>query len=313
MKKPLTTLIIIALIASQAAACRNDVDTYSSDGKLSVVSTIFPYYDFVREISGGKVMNTMLLKPGAESHSYEPTPQNIIRIQNCDLFIYTGGESDTWVRRILDSLDTSKMKILKIMECVAELKVEQHEQHEQHDHNVESGYDEHVWTSPKNAALIVKVITDALCVIDQANTAVFRQNSDDYLLKLMELDAKFQAVVDNAARKTMVFADRFPFRYFADAYGLDCYAAFPGCATETEAGAATVAFLIDKIVSERIPVVYYTEFSNHKMAETICEDAGVDRMLFHSCNNVSRDDFNNGASYLSIMRENAKALEIGLE
>jgi zinc transport system substrate-binding protein len=438
----MVSLAMTVYAGGRRAVARN------ADGKIDVVATIFPPYDFVRAITGDKVNLTMLLPPGAESHSFEPTPQDIIKVQNSDVFIYVGGDSDEWVARILDSMDTSRMKIITLMDCVEvveELVVEgmqdeedhghdndhefnpadvadrpmsdfagswisgiplirngslnayiekeaeesgvsaaeyragllkrwasdynriivrnnrlsingldaeytyrgfeivergngvsvwykyqivnpgfnmpaylmfsdygyghepeehHEEEHEEiahihlkygnagfedlsakdewsamyfdgthsnaeigtfmasHDHEEEVEYDEHVWTSPRNAKLIVQKIADVIKEADPANAAEYEKNTAAYLSKLDDLDASFKNVVNGSRRKTIIFGDRFPFRYFADAYGIDYFAAFPGCSTETEASAATIAFLINKVKSERLPVVFHIELSN---------------------------------------------------
>ncbi|MDR0388246.1 MAG: zinc ABC transporter substrate-binding protein, partial [Treponema sp.] len=448
----------------------------------------FPAYDFVRQIAGDRINLTMLLPPGAESHSFEPSPRDIIKIQDCDIFIYVGGENSAWVDRVLESMDISNKKIIRMMDAVdvveeeivegmeddehdhghdhgefdpskikdrplsdfsgswksgislvnngsldsylahyaeeegisaAEAKTiirsawasdydsititgntltignraaaytyrgyeiaesehgpsvwynyqinapdnsfpayimlndhgdgdedeeEHHEEHEHegvahihlkyggggfaelleragwaamyfaanasageiaetlagHDHEEEVVYDEHVWTSPKNAQRIVRVIADALCEADAGAAAFFRQNAQAYIARLDELDREFQSVVDAARSKTIVFGDRFPFRYFADAYGLTYFAAFPGCSTETEPSAATVAFLINKIRAENIPVIFHIELSNERMADTIAEETGAKKLLFHACHNISKQDFDRGVTFLEL-------------
>jgi zinc transport system substrate-binding protein len=233
-------------------------------------------------------------------------------------------------------MDTSKMKIITLMDCVQvveeevvegmeeEEHTEDHETEEEHAHGEEKEdahahgeqepeYDEHVWTSPKNVKRIVQKISDALCEADTANAAFYQTNTEDYLTKLDELDSKFQDAVDNSKRKTIVFGDRFPFRYFADAYGLEYYAAFPGCSTETEASAATVKFLIDKINTEKIPVVFHIELSNEKMADTISEATGAKVLLMHACHNISKSDFERGKSYIELMTDNVEALKEALQ
>ncbi|MDR0570206.1 MAG: metal ABC transporter substrate-binding protein [Clostridiales Family XIII bacterium] len=293
-------------------------------GRLAVVSTVFPSYDFVREIAGDRVENVMLLPPGAESHSFEPTPQDIIRIQDCGLFIYVGGESDRWIGNILDSIEAPRMRVIKMLECVEAVEEEIVEGMEDGEGAGAGGrpapaaekslkeYDEHVWTSPRNAAVIAEAVAEALCETDPSNAAAYRENMLAYKEKLEALDGAFREVVGQGRRKTVVFADRFPFRYLADAYGLDYYAAFPGCATETEASAATVVFLIDKIRAEGIPAVFHTEFSNQRMADVICEETGARKLLLHACHNVSRDDLQGGATYLSLMGRNVESLREGL-
>ena len=329
MKNRIALVLTVILIFSILAGCQqsnsnsdvattNDITNDSTGDKLSVVATIFPQYDFVREIAGDNLELTLLLPPGSESHSFDPTPQDIITIQNCDVFIYVGGESDEWVNQILDSMDTSNMKIISLLhlvDAVEEEIVEGMEADEGSDEGVgnEIEYDEHVWTSPKNAITIVQYISETLCELDNSNASVYTANTASYLEKLKELDTAFQTVVDNAKRTTLVFADRFPFRYFADAYGLDYYAAFPGCSTETEASAATVAFLIDKVNEENIPAVFYIEFSNEKMADTICENTNAVKLLLHSCHNISKDELESGVSYLDLMAQNAESLKEALQ
>ncbi|MDR2646557.1 MAG: metal ABC transporter substrate-binding protein [Oscillospiraceae bacterium] len=329
MKKIFSILCVVCLAVMSFTACgtANPAQTSDDPAKISVVATIFPQYDFVRAIAGDKVNLTMLLPPGSESHSYEPTTRDITNIQSSDLFIYVGGESDEWIADVLDSMDQSKMQILTLMDCVdvvEEVLVEgMEEEEEEAEEGTEEGteegegeeapeYDEHVWTSPKNAKLIVEKITAALVALDEANADAYLANKTAYLAKLDDLDAQFQSVVDNAARKTIVFGDRFPFRYFADAYGLDYYAAFPGCSTETEPSAATVRFLIDKIKAENIPVVFHIELANEQMAETISESTGAKVLLLHACHNISKDDFTAGVTYLDLMTGNVSALREAL-
>ncbi|MDR1712564.1 MAG: metal ABC transporter substrate-binding protein, partial [Coriobacteriales bacterium] len=256
MKRLLSVALAALLAAMMLVGCGGITDSDNGDdGKVNVVATIFAPYDFTRAIAGEKAEISMLLLPGAETHSFEPTPQDILKLQNCDIFIYVGGESDDWVDGILASMDTSKMKIVKLMDCVEVVEEEVVEGMEDEkadeasatgqsaeadDSEEEAEYDEHVWTSPRNAKLIVSRISDALCEVDPANAETYKANTTAYLAQLDELDNRFQTIVDAGERKTIIFGDRFPFRYFADAYGLDYYAAFPGCSTETEASPATV-------------------------------------------------------------------------
>ena len=181
-----------------------------------------------------------------------------------------------------------------------------------HDHEEEAEYDEHVWTSPKNAKLIIQKIAGVLEQRDPANAAVYARNTESYLAKLTTLDSAFQNVINGAKRKTIIFGDRFPFRYFADAYGLSYFAAFPGCSTETEASAATVAFLINKVRAEKLPVVFHIELSNEKIADVICEETGAKKMLLHAVHNVSKRDFDRGANYYDLMSQNVKNLRASL-
>ncbi len=288
---------------------------------LSVVATIFPQYDFARQVMGGDDNLTMLLRPGQEVHSYEPTPQDIIAIQNCDLFIYVGGESDAWIEDVLDGMDTSDMVILSLMDVVDPLEEdtenvlenpEEHNHEEDGTHLHEEEYDEHVWTSPKNAMLITQAICDALCEIDPDNAGQYQANTADYLTQLEALDAAFREVIGDAQRDTLFFGDRFPLLYFVREYGLNYYAAFPGCASETEPSAATVAKLIDLVREEAAPVVYQIELSNGNIARSIADSSGARVETFYTCHNITADDFNAGETYLSLMQRNVVSLKEAL-
>ena len=295
------------------------------DGRISVVTTIFPQYDFVRQIAGENVELKMLLKPGEETHSYEPTPQDIIAIQNSDIFIYVGGENDAWVEDILESMPEADMRTLKLMDCVDTVEEEHvegmqeqpghsHEEEESHEDETEEEHsvheiDEHVWTSPVNASAIVDKIKGLLVQADPENRQIYEENAEAYEAELAELDAEFRDVVDNAGRSLVVFGDRFPFRYFADEYGLDYYAAFPGCASDTEPSAATMAFLINKVKEEEIPAVLKMELSNENIANAIAEATGTEVRTFYSCHNLTAEEFEDGETYLSMMQKNVETLK----
>ena len=309
MKRLKILLSFILIISAVLGSCTKDKTNTPDDGRIKIVTTIFPLYDFTREITGDKASVRMLLPPASESHSFEPSPQDIIEIQNCDIFIYVGGESDSWVKEILESADTSNMKIIAVIDCteaVEETLLEGMEPEEEDSEEAE--YDEHIWTSPRNAKLIVQHITDAVCGTDRENESIYRQNTSEYLKKLDVLDAEFQEISNSAVRRVLVFGDRFPFRYFADAYGFECYAAFPGCSTETEPSAATLKFLINKMKDEKIPVIFHIELSNRKIAETISEETGAKVLLLHACHNISKEDFESGRSYIELMTENVRNL-----
>lgn len=295
------------------------------DGRISVVTTIFPQYDFVRQIAGGSVDLKMLLKPGEETHSYEPTPQDIIAIQNSDIFIYVGGENDAWVEDILDSMPDAGMRTLKLIDCVDTVEEEHvegmqeqpghsHEEEEYHGDETEEAHsvheiDEHVWTSPVNASAIVDEIKELLAQTDPENRQRYEENAEAYEAELAALDAAFREVVDNAGRRLVIFGDRFPFRYFADEYGLDYYAAFPGCASDTEPSAAVMAFLINKVAEEKVPAVLKMELSNENIANAIAEATGTEVRTFYSCHNLTAEEFENGETYLSMMQKNVETLK----
>lgn len=287
--------------------------------KLSVITTIFAPYDFVRQIGGDRVSVKMLLNPGADAHSYEPSPNDIVRISECDLFIYTGGENDEWVNELLKS--NKNINTLKMLDCVDTLDEEikdgmaghEHSGHDEHSgHNGHGEADDHVWTSPENAVKIVEKIRGQLCAKDPKNAAYYTENAAAYTAELQKTDSEFREIVKNAKRKTLIFGDRFPVRYFVEEYGLDYYAAFPGCSSSVEANPRTVEYLINKIKSEKIPSVFYIELSDRRMAKVLSEETGAKMLLFHSAHNVSAEDFKNGITYLEIMENNEKALKEAL-
>lgn len=306
--KRLTALLLAAVMAFSLCACAAP-DEAGDSGKLKIVATIFPQYDFARQIAGDLADVTMLLSPGEETHTYDPSPADIITIGSADIFIYGGGESDTWIDGVLSSLDTSGMTLISMMD-VCELLEEEGEEHE-HGHE-EDVYDEHVWTSPVNSMKIVEAIADALCAVDGDNQSVYRANEEAYLTRLTELDSSFRDVVGGASRNTLVFGDRFPLLYFAREYGLDYHAAFPGCASNTEPSAATVAALIDRVKAENIPIVFKIELSNGKTADTIAEASGARVETFYTCHTISKDDFEAGETYLSLMERNLDLLKEAL-
>jgi len=321
MKKFTAILMALTLTVCFSACTKKSstAESAAAAGKINVTTTIFPPYDFVRQIAKDRVNLKMLLPPGAESHSYEPAPQDIISIQNSRLFIYVGGDSDAWVTRILETLDKDNIKVVTLMDCVEIVEEEIVPGMQDDEEDEEEGgarqveYDEHVWTSPRNAIMIVEKITDALCEIDPPNADFYRINESEYVKQLTELDREFKDVVNNAKRKEIIVGDRFPFRYFVDAYGLKYYAAFPGCSTETEASAATIAFLIDKVKKDKIPVVFHIELSNDKIANTIAEAAGAKVLELDAVHNLSKKDFESGKTYLDFMKGNVKTLKEALQ
>ncbi len=315
MKKFFAILIALSLALS-LAACGEAPE--ADNGGISVVATTFAPYDFARQLVGDTGTVSMLLPPGSESHSYEPTPKDILEIQNADVFIYVGGESDAWVTDVLESVGEG-VRAVTLMDCVELLEEETVEgmEAEVHDHEHgeeghEAEYDEHVWTSPRNAALICEKIAAALCEADPANASVYNANLAVYSAELAKLDAAFTGIVADGARKTIIFADRFPLLYFARAYGLAYYAAFPGCSEDAEPSAATVAFIIDKVREEDIPVVFHVELANEDMADIVCDETGAVKRQFNACHNVTRAQFNAGVTYLDLMWENTEVLKEAL-
>lgn len=303
MKRLTAILLCLCLIL---CGCTAEPEQTHDKSKLQIVCTSFPAYDFARELTGGRAELTLLIKPGSEVHSYEPTPKDMICIQESDLFICNGGESEQWV----ETLITPGLNTIYMMDCVDAV-----EESADGIYNAEDGepeLDEHVWTSPLNAIKISEEICNALCKLDTANAEAYKTNFAAYKAQLMALDREFRQVIKNSGKHTLVFADRFPMRYFALEYGLDCYAAFPGCSSETEPSAKTVAYLIDRVREDKIPAVLYMEFSNQKMADVICEDTGCRKLPFYSAHSVSAEQFEQGVSYLDLMRINLNSLKEAL-
>ncbi len=286
----------------------------ASEETLSVVCTIFPAYDFARQLAGDTAQVSLLLPPGSESHSYEPSPRDIIDIQEADLFLYAGGESDHWVDEILSSMGDAAPRTFRLTDCVTLLAEETSASMEQeHDHGEEEAeMDEHVWTSPKNAMLIVEQLCAALCEIAPQNAQAYEDALSAYLTELEALDAAFEETVANGKRDLIIFGDRFPFRYFAHDYHLRYDAAFPGCSEDSEPSVRTVISLVDTIRAEQIPVIFYIEFSSRKTADVLAEETGAKELLFHSCHNVSAEELEGGATYLSLMWNNVAALKEAL-
>ena len=327
MKRLLTGLLALVLAASLTACGR---EAPPEDGRLRVVCTLFPYYDFVRQIGGDAVDVTLLVPAGRETHSFEPTPRDVIRISEADVFLYNGGESEQWVDDILDAAGADIPCVLSMMDA-AELYEEEyaegmqaahghdhdhddhdHDDHDHDDHDEDIGYDEHIWTSPVTAMTLCRVIADALCEADPANAEGYRVRLDDYLTRLAALDETFRDIVAGTSRRLLVFGDRFPLLYFCRAYGLDYRAAFHGCAGDTEPSLATLKYLIDLVNEQHIPVVYTIELSSRKVAQAIAETTGAQVRTFHSCQTVSRAEFDSGVTYLQLMEANADALREGL-
>lgn len=309
-KKKLLAITAVICIIFTFASCNTENNQHSD--KLNITATIFPPYDFAREIAASKANVNMLLSPGTESHTYEPSPKDIIKIQKSDIFIYIGGESEEWVTDILKTIDTSKMTVLRLMDYISPLEEDDLGSKEKDDSH-ETEYDEHIWTSPKNAIIMTEKIADAICKIDNKNEKEYRENEKSYTAKLNELDQDFSKTVKNGKRNIVVFGDRFPFAYLTKEYGLKYYAAFPGCSSESEPNAAAMAQLIDITNEKKIPVVFYVEMSNQKVADAICQSSGAKKLLFHSCHTLTKDENDKGENYISIMQNNCKNLKEALK
>ncbi len=322
MKKIISVLVSIFMISAFVTGCSTNNE---SDHKLSIVTTIFPEYDWVTEILGDKADDaevTMLLEGGVDMHSYQPSAEDLLKISDCDMFVYVGGESDGWVEKALANTSGKDITVVNLLEVLGEDIVKEEElvegmehQHEhdeeEHEEEHEHEVDEHVWLSLKNAKIVCQHLADKLSEIDPENKTVYEKNVSDYIKKLDTLDVKYQEMADIADIKTMVFADRFPFRYLADDYGLEYYAAFTGCSAETEASFETVAFLAERVNELEIPAVLTIESSDGKIAGTVIETANnpyIKRLILDSMQSVTMSDIENGADYLSAMEGNLVVL-----
>lgn len=319
MRRLLSGLLALVLAASLTACGQPPLP---EDGKTQVVCTLFPYYDFARQIGGDDVDVTLVVPAGRETHSFEPTPMDVIRISQADVFIYNGGESEQWVTDILDAAGEDIPCVLSMMDA-AELHEDElvegmqsgtsaHDHHDHDEDGEEIEYDEHIWTSPVTAMALCRAITDGLCQADPDHADSFRARLADYLAALEALDGTFREIVAEGSRNLLVFGDRFPLLYFCREYGLDYRAAFHGCAGDTEPSLATLKYLIDLVNEQHIPVMYTIELSSRKVAKAIAETTGAQVRTFHSCQTVSRAEFDAGVTYLQLMEANADVLREGL-
>ena len=282
-------------------------------GKLKAVASAFPEYDLLRAVGGGLVDVTLLLKPGMEAHSYEPTPQDILAIRGASLFVYGGGESDAWADRLLASGDLGNIRVLAFMDH-ALLREEETQEHMTTAEAQEAGeeYDEHVWTSPRNVILLTEALRDALIELDPAHAEDYQANAEAYIQKLEALDGELRTLAETSKRDLLVVGDRFPFLYLVREYGLRYEAVFPGCSEESDADPATVAHLIDTVAAGGIPAVFKCDLSPGKLADTIAEATGAKVMTLYSAHTLSKEDFEAGETYLSLMERNLQALREAL-
>ncbi len=341
MKKAISLILAVLLTAGCLSACSLGSKQPAADtGKLQIVTTIFPEYDWVMNILGddpAKADVTMLQDSGVDLHSFQPTAADILKISTCDLFIYVGGESDEWVDDALQEATNKDMIVIDLLDVLGDavkeeeviegMQEEDHEHEhedeedhdEDHDHEHEEGeveYDEHVWLSLRNAAVIVSRISDAIQKLDPDHAGSYKQNSAAYIEKLNALDAEYRAAVSAASVTTLFFGDRFPFRYLVDDYGLAYYAAFVGCSAETEASFETITFLARKVDELSLPAVMTIEGTDHRIAETIVQNTQTkDRQILtmDSMQSVTAKDVGNGTTYLSIMEKNLAVLKDALK
>lgn len=330
MKKFITLIIAAVLSVCCITGCGTDKDEkttaenigHSDSAKLSIVTTIFPEYDWVREILGEKTDNaelTLLLDNGVDLHNYQPTADDIMKISSCDMFIYVGGESDEWVDDALKEATNKDMIVINLLDVLGDSVKEeevkegmQADEEESDEDEEEPEYDEHVWLSLKNAKVLCGKITDELCTLDSENADSYKNNLKAYDEKLDKLDSEFQTLADDAKNKTLIFGDRFPFRYFVDDYGLDYFAAFVGCSAETEASFETIVFLANKADELNTDTIFTIENSDKKIAETIknnTKSKNQNIAELNSLQSVTNEQIDNGTTYLAVMQSNYDVLK----
>jgi len=332
--KRIISIIIAACFVFAGAAALSSCEKEKTDGKISIVTTIFPEYDWVMNVLGEKKSEakvTFLLDSGVDLHSYQPTVKDIAEISKCDLFIYVGGESDEWVDDALKESVNKNMKVINLLDVLGEkvkeeehvegMEEHEHDDEEEHDHDhdheeEEIEYDEHVWLSLKNAPIFVAEIAVKLGEIDPDNASLFKSNAESYNEKIASLDKQYEEAVKAAGKDTLLFGDRFPFRYFVDDYGLKYFAAFAGCSAETEASFETVIFLSKKVDELGLGAIIQLESAKGKIAETIRNNTRTKDqkiLTMNSAQSATLADYAKGVTYLSIMEENLNVLKEALK
>lgn len=318
----LTTVFMVVFLV--ACGSENEKEEKNADS-LQIVTTIFPEYDWVKEILGENPANaeiTMLLDNGVDLHSYQPTADDILKISTCDLFIYVGGESDEWVENALKEATNKDMVVINLLDTLGDSVKEEEvtegmqEEEEEDGEEEEIEYDEHVWLSLKNADVLCDKIADTLEQIDPDHAELYESNVTDYKKKLSVLDKEYENAVSSATVKTLLFGDRFPFRYLVDDYGLSYYAAFVGCSAETEASFETVTFLAKKLDELSLSCVMTIEGTDHKIAETIIQNTKSKNqqiLTLDSMQSTTSQDVDSGTTYLSIMKKNLEVLKEALK
>lgn len=362
LRKSVVFIVTISMILGMAGCGKT---TEKEDNyRLKIVASLFPYYDMARAVIGDvKGINLkMIVTPGQDSHSFEPTPSDVIQMENADVLIYNGGSLETWIDTLLDSLNNKNKIQMKMMDYVDVLneeivegmdtRFEEHD-HEEHSHKEDNHNkenhkedshseenhkednhsedssndsefhnedseeeheetDEHIWTSPVNEIIMTEKICETLSKALPEEKENFQKNAENYISQLKELDNEFRTIVENAKTKEIIFADKFPLQYFAKEYGLKYYAAFPGCGSDMEPSAKTIAFLVDKIKEDNIKAVFYLELSSHIVADAIETDTGAKPLQFNSCHNITQKQFDSGVTYVDLMKENVNNLKIAL-
>ena len=300
MRKYASLLLALCLLLTACSA-----GAESGGEPLRVVATDFPCYDLARQVLGSDASLTLLIRPGMDTHTYEPTPADAKAVYEADVLIYIGGTSDAWVEDML--ADAPGVAAVRMMDSVQPLE----EAHAEHGHE-DISYDEHIWTSPVNMRAMLSSVEEALCAADPDGASTYRANAEAYDAQLVQLDQTFRDIVSEAARTELIFADRFPFLYFAREYGLSYVSAFSGCSEEAQPSVQAVAALIDAVEQDGVPVIYVIEMSTGDVARAVAEQTGAEIVEMHSCQSVTGEEFEAGETYLSLMTRNVEALRKGL-
>ena len=326
-KKIIIIALIIILIIGILMVIFVKPKASNKTDKLSIVTTTFSTYDFARQIVGDRAEVTLLLGPGVDSHSYEPSAGDLIKIKNADIFIYIGGEMEQWVDKVFetDIINKDKTKMIQVTECIETIEEqdvdgaeEEHPHEDEHGENHEDehehgAFDEHIWTSPSNSIKMVKYLSEQFCDLDNDNKDIYEKNAENYIAQIDDLRTRIQEIVDNKKRDRLVFGDKMPMQYFLNEFGLTASAAFNGCSTEAEPSIKTIKYLINKVKEENIPVVLYIELSSGKTAKSIANETGAKVLQIQTLHNISKDDFKNGETYVSLMERNLKVLKEALQ
>ena len=302
--------VILGILVGFSIKTKNKND----DGRLKVVTTTFSTYDFARQILNGNAEVTLLLEPGTDTHSYEPSAGDLIKIKNADVFIYIGGEMEQWVEKVLetDTINNENTMLRKVTDSVAMIE-EQEVDGAEEDDDEEGTYDSHIWTSPSNAIKMVEYLNTKFASIDSNNKEEYQKNTDEYVEKIKVLRTKISEIVNNKKRNRLVFGDKMPMQYFLNEFNLTASAAFSGCSTEAEPGTKTITYLVNKVREEKIPVVLYIELSTGKTAKAIASETETKAMQIQTLHNISKDDFINGETYVSLMTKNLDVLKEALQ
>lgn len=318
MQRPCRVIALLCCLLLLLPTCLACSSTDTDPDKLRIVCTIFPQYDVATHIAGTRAVCEMLLDVGtADSHAWEPTARQFRMIADADLLLAVGGESEAWAEELSDACNIPTDRVLRLLDVVEGVtESDHHDHHDHHDHaHAHTGHDhldEHVWTDPANMVSIAHAVADLLCRVDPAGTAYYRQNETAYVAELGALADAYHAALDAAPQRVLVMADQFPFRYLAQAYGLTCYAAFPGCSADTEPSLDAVYTLIREVETRALPVVLFVAHSGQKIVDVVCESTGAEKRALHACHTISAAELAAGESYITLMEQNLAVLKEAL-